>query len=132
MIGIDTNVLVRYFAQDDTVHSPVARRFMQRDLSAEQRGHVSLVVLAELVWVLRSRYKAKRDEIISTLEALLVAPNVVVQDASAVWVALDDCRHANISVPDALIVAVNRLHGCEQTVTFDEQATRIADMTALR
>ena len=131
MIGIDANVLVRYFAQDDSVQGPLAKRLLQRDLTEQAPGHVSLVSLAKTIWVLRSRYRATREEIISALETLLVAPQLKVQDAAAVWQALDDFQQSGVGAADTLIAAVNRLHGCSHTVTFDEKATRITGMKLL-
>jgi predicted nucleic-acid-binding protein len=131
LIGLDTSVLVRYFTQDDAVQGPAARRFLQETLTAERRGHVSLVTLAELAWVLRSRYRARRDEIIDAVEALIAAPNMRVQDENAVWVAIDECQRSNVGLADALIAAVDNLHGCTHTVTFDDKATRNAGMKRL-
>jgi predicted nucleic-acid-binding protein len=124
LIGIDTSVLVRHFTQDDAEQAAIAGRFLP--------GHVSLVALAEMSWVLRSRYKTRRDEIITIIESLLTAPNLRVQDEHAVWAALDDCDNSKVGVADALIAAVDRLHGCSHTVSFDAQASRTSGMTLLR
>jgi predicted nucleic-acid-binding protein len=132
LIGIDTSVLVRHFTQDDAMQAAIAGRFLLRGLSSERPGHVSLIVLAELSWVLRSRYKAARDEIITVIESLLAAPNLRVQDENAVWAALDECEGSKIGVADALIAAVDRLHGCSHTVTFDAKASKINGMSLLR
>lgn len=132
MIGIDSSVLVRHFAQDDAAQASIAGRFLLRELSNERPGHVSLVALAEMSWVLRSRYKTARDEIITIIESLLTAPNLCVQDENAVWAALDECDNSKVGVADALIAAVDQLHGCSHTVTFDVKASRIGGMTLLR
>lgn len=131
MIGIDTNVLVRFFVQDDPAQGAVARRFILTDLTPANPGHVSLVALAEMAWVLRSRYRVPREEVMSAIEALLVAANVRVQDADAVWLALDEIQQTRADVSDALISAVDCLHGCSHTVTFDDRATRIPAMRLL-
>jgi len=133
LIGVDTSVLVRFFAQHDAGQSSVARRLLLlRELSDDLPGHVSLVAMAEMAWVLRSRYKTARDEIITIIESLLCAPNIRVQDEDAVWAALDDCEGAGVGVADALIAAVDRHHGCSHTVTFDSKAARILGMNLLR
>ena len=67
MIGLDTNVLVRYLAQDDRVQSPLATRFLESSLSQETPGFVATVVLAELVWVLESNYQFSREQITTLL-----------------------------------------------------------------
>ncbi|CAN5275649.1 type II toxin-antitoxin system VapC family toxin [soil metagenome] len=132
MIGIDTNVLVRYVAQDDATQAAIATRFIEETLSREQPGHISLVALAELVWVLRTRYDASRPEIARTLEVLLTAPRLRVQDEAAVWIAVDEYDAGPADFADALIAALGRVHGCSHTVTFDRKATRITGMTLLQ
>lgn len=132
MIGLDTSILVRYFTQDDAEQGRKATKLLHSTLSIEQPGFVSLVTLAELAWVLRSRYRSTRNEVITIVEALLTAPNMVVQDANAVWMALDDCSAPGVGVADALIAAIGRLHQCEYTLTFDEKALRITGSKLLR
>ena len=132
MIGIDTNVLVRYVTQDDSVQAPIARRFIEKTISAERPGHVSLVTLAEFVWVLRTRYNASRDEIVTAVEELLADPRLIVQDENAVWRAVDDYDFDSVDFADALIAAVNREHGCSHTVTFDKAAAKIEGLALLQ
>lgn len=127
MIGIDTSILVRYFADDDAEQAAAARRLLQR-LSVDQPGFVSLVTLAELAWVLRTSYSASRDDVISAIETLMSAPQLKVQDEDAVWLALDHCDEPGIGVADALISAIGERHGCTHTLTFDRKAARIQGM----
>jgi len=131
VIGIDTNVLVRYFTEDDPAQTPLAVRFIEDTLGAESKGHVSLVTLAELVWVLRSRFAAQVAEISTAVTHLLSDARFAVQNERAAWLALDLYQQDGVDLSDALIAAVNRLHGCTHTVTFDDKATRIPDMKLL-
>ena len=132
MTGLDTNVLVRYFTRDDEQQARGARNFIERAIGVGERLHVSLVALAELAWVLRSRYTVKRNEVSRLVESLLSEPGIHVQESNAVWMALDECAKAGIDFSDALIAAVDRLHGCSHTVTFDAKAARIPGMSILR
>ena len=127
MIGIDTNVLVRYFAQDDPKQSAIAQRLIERSLSPQAPGHVSLAALAELAWVLRTRFDAAKD----IVTHLLADERVAVQSQPAVWAALDAYRHAAVDFADALIAALDRAQGCTHTVTFDRRAARLEGMTLL-
>lgn len=131
MIGLDTNVLVRYFAQDDPKQSAIAVRLIERTLSARAPGHVSLVALAELAWVLRTRFDAAKDTVIDIVTHLLADERFAVQARQAVWTALDAYRHASIDFADALIAALDRTQGCSHTVTFDRRAARLEGMTLL-
>lgn len=132
MIGIDTNVLVRYLAQDDPVQGRLARRFIEEDLTPERRGHISLVALAETVWVLRSRYASTRGEIALTIETLLTSPVLKVQEEAAVWIAVDAYADSRADFADALISAVDHRHGCDHTVTFDRAAAKLEGMQLLQ
>lgn len=132
MIGIDTNVLVRYITQDDPAQAALARRFVEKTISPERPGHVSLVVLAELVWVLRTRYGASRGEIVGAVEELLADPRLCLQEEDAVWRAVDEYELESVDFADALIAAIDREQGCTHTVTFDKAALRIAGMTLLQ
>ena len=131
MIGLDTNVLVRYFAGDDRRQSGIATRLIEETLSARAKGHVSLVALAELAWVMRTRFDAAKDLVIDVVSHLLTDDRFVVQSQAAVWTALDAYRHARIDFADALIAGLDRASGCSHTVTFDRRAARIDGMTLL-
>ena len=132
MIGIDTNVLLRYFTQDDVRQSRAATRFVDEQLSATMPGHVSLVTLAETAWVLGSRYDASQAEVVDLVMQLMSDPRFVVQDQRAAWLALEAVEQTAVDFPDALIAFVNREHGCSHTVTFDQKAARIPSVVLLR
>ena len=131
MIGIDTNVLVRYFTLDDPLQGRLAQRFINEQLVSHGAGFISLVVLAELAWVLRSHYKATRLELIQIVEQLLAHDHLEIQETNAVWLALDEYDQSGVDFADALIAALGVQHGCQQTVTFDAKATRITGMEML-
>ena len=131
MIGIDTNVLVRYFAQDDARQGATARRFIEQHIGPDRPGYVTLVALVELVWVLRSSYEATREEIIRVVEQMLAHTALLIQDANAVWLALDEYELSSADFSDALIVALGQNEGCSHTVSFDAKACRIEGMEML-
>lgn len=131
MIGVDTNVLVRYLAQDDPVQSEAATRFIEQTLGRRERGHVSLVTLAELGWVMRTRYSTGREAMSEALLRIMGDARFVIQDEKAAWMALDAYRAPGVDFADALIAAVDRLHGCSATVTFDRGAVQTSGMSLL-
>ena len=134
MIGLDTNILVRYVVQDDRTQSAIATRLLDRELTPENPGYVSLVVLAELVWVLAAAYKADRDTIGRVVEGLLSTPRVRVQEAECAWLALLDYREpgSKTEFSDALVARLSLRAGCSRTVTFDRSAARNAGFELLR
>lgn len=84
MIGLDTNVLVRYVAQDDPKQSPKATRLIE-SLTVDAPGYVSVVSVVELVWVLTSCYASTKGEICEVLQTLLRTKEIVVANAGTVW-----------------------------------------------
>lgn len=128
MIGLDTNILVRYFAQDDPRQSAAASRLME-SLTSDSPGLVPAIVVAETVWVMEDAYGADRQRIATIVESLLRTESLVVQDAEAAWRALSRYRNGNADFADCLIERTCAQLGCQQTLTFDKQAARQAGMT---
>ena len=80
MIGLDTNVVVRYLTQDDPVQSPQASRIMEKRLSAANPGFVSVVAIVETVWVLDRAYGFAPTEIAAAIERILQADTLMVEN----------------------------------------------------
>lgn len=129
MIGIDTNVLVRHLVQDDPRQAGVAGQFFSQ-LTEEEPGFVSLVVLAELSWVLMSSYALTQPQVLDRLEDLLGARELEFEDSETVWRAVMKAR-AGAPFTDALIADTGELFGCSETVTFDRDAARLLGMRLL-
>jgi|SRR5580692_1011182 predicted nucleic-acid-binding protein len=127
MIGVDTNVLVRYFVRDDPHQTQAADELLDA-LSSEKPGWICLIVLVELVWALRFPYRIERAKIVGTIEALLRARDVVLEQEATVRQALSLFRKSNADFADCLISLSARAAGCSKTVTFDKIAARDAGM----
>ncbi len=125
MVGIDTNVLVRYLAQDDPKQSAVATRFIEGRLSADNPGFVSTVTLCEIVWVLAESYGADRKRIRDTVEGLLATKQLVIERSELVWKALRAWEGVPADFSDALIGQLAIAQGAEKTVTFDRTAGKL-------
>ena len=121
MTGIDTNVLVRYITLDDPAQTPAAVRLID-SLTHEERGFISLVVVAELTWVLEVCYKFEKSAIAQVLEGLLRSKEIFLEQASVVLEALHLFSTGNADFADYLIERSGRVAGCEQTFTFDQKA----------
>ena len=131
MRALDTNVLVRYLAQDDAKQSARATRLFEQELSAAERGYISLVALLETVWVMESRYGADEALVSAILSDLLDTPTLEVQDAAAVRTALQRYRKGGVDLHDCLIVALAAERKA-RVVTFDAKAARKLGMDLLR
>jgi len=124
MIALDTNVLLRYLAQDDRVQSPRATGIITRRLSEQEPGFVSLVTILELVWVLKSLYKRSRREVANDVEMILAADTLEVQNEQQVYHAVVALRNGTGTFEDALIGSLGIWRGCSATLTFDEKAAQ--------
>lgn len=131
MLALDTNVLVRYLAQDDAKQSAIATRFLEQRLTSADRGFVSLVTLLETVWVMESRYGADATLVAEILADLLDAPTLEVQDAPAVRAALQLYRKGGVDLHDCLIVGLAEQRKA-RVVTFDAKAAKKLGMELLR
>jgi predicted nucleic-acid-binding protein len=124
MIGLDTNVLLRYLTQDDPAHSARATEIVERRLTAEEPGFVSLVSVLEVVWVLKSLFKRSRQQIANDIEMLLAADTLEIQNEQEVYYALVALRNGSGTFEDALIGSLGAWRGCSATLTFDEDAAK--------
>jgi predicted nucleic-acid-binding protein len=122
MIGLDTNVLVRYIVQDDQRQSALATRFIEKECSAADPGFISLVTLVELVWVSESCYQASKKEVVSLLRRLLSTKQLFIQENETVWKALLRFETGPADFSDYLVGSLAGAHGCKFTVTFDKLA----------
>lgn len=127
MIGLDTNLVLRYLLQDDPAQASRANRIMERELTRENPGFLSLPTVLEIVWVLRSVFDQSPAQIAAWLERLLAADLLVVQNEQQVFEAMYALRRGTGEFEDALIGAVNRWAGCAATYTFDRRASRLPD-----
>jgi predicted nucleic-acid-binding protein len=128
MIGLDTNVLVRYIMQDDAKQSSLATRIVE-SLTAESLGFVPLVAVVELAWVLSSAYELNRSQLIEAFGALLRTRELVVERAETVWKGLRLLQRTGGDFADCLIACSAEAAGCAKTMTFDRGAAKNGGMT---
>lgn len=131
MIGLDTNVIVRYVTHDDSVQAAAAARVIE-SLAQDSPGFISLIVIAELVWVLEVSYRFKKHEIEHVLETLLRSKELVIEQAGIVWQALRKFSTSRADFVDCLIERCGHAAECRYTVTFDQKAASAAGMKLLR
>ncbi len=125
MIGLDTNVLVRYLAQDDPLQSPKATEIIEHRLTEHEPGFISLVTMAETVWVLDRLYRLTAREISDAVELMLQADTLMIQNEQEVFSAMIALRTGTGSFADALIGELARWAGCDVTFTFDKKAKKL-------
>jgi predicted nucleic-acid-binding protein len=131
MLGIDTNVLVRFLVGDDQEQFERARRLIKREVHNAEPIVISRAVLLETEWVLRSRYELPKEEIIAALSSLLDSVELQIEDEPSVEQAVFNWKDSNVEFADCLINAHNLALGCRATATFDGRAAKLAGFVAL-
>ena len=130
MIGLDTNVLVRYIMQDDPKQSPKASKLIE-SLDNDNPGYITHVCVIELYWVLTSGYELTSEQVTLALEAILRTKQLVVERADQVMRALRVFAAGKADFADCLIERSASGAGCSQTMTFDVGASKHAGMTLI-
>lgn len=130
MIGLDTNVLVRYLTQDDPKQSAQVDAVIER-LSAEQPGVISHIVLCELVWVLARAYQYSRAQITEVIHAVLTCQEFRIERVDMAELAFLDYQQGNADFSDYLLARRHQQMGAEYTVTFDRKAASATRMIAM-
>ncbi len=124
MIGLDTNVLLRLFIDDDDPEQTERARSLFARAGTEGPFLVNVVVLAEFAWTLAKPLKRQKDEIVKYLAGLLDADDLEIERLSAARAALDAFRTGKADFADYLLAEVNVELGCASTATFDGKALK--------
>jgi len=130
MLGIDTNVLVRFLVRDDEAQFERARKLIKHEVSAGRRVFINQLVIMETEWVLRSRYAVPKSQVIAVLSGLLDAADVQMEDEPTIEQALFTWKDTAADFADCLIGANNRRLGCRATASFDSKASKLPDFVA--
>ncbi len=130
MIGLDTNILVRYLTQDDPVQSEQVNAVIEQ-LSTEQPGAISHIVLCELVWVLSRAYQYSREQVAEVIHAVLTCQEFQIERVDMAELAFLDYQQGNADFSDYLLARRHQQMGAEYTVTFDRKAAGAVRMMAL-
>ena len=126
MLGIDTNVLVRFLVRDDDIQFEKARKLIKREAAAGRQVFVNQLVLMETEWVLRSRYGLKKPEIAEVISGLLDATEIQFEAEPVIEESLKFWKDSAANFADCLIGAHNRRLGCRATATFDVKAAKLS------
>ena len=130
MIGLDTNVLVRYVMQDDPKQAPKATKIIE-SLTQEDPGMLPLVALVEFVWVLGSCYELNRSQIAQAIDGILRTKEFVIERSEQVRQALRIFQGGSADFADCLIERSASHAGCEKIVTFDVAAAKATGMVLI-
>ncbi len=131
MLGIDTNVLVRFLLRDDEAQFQKANKLIQWEVTAGRGVLVSQLVLLETEWVLRSRYGFSKIQLLEVIASLLDARDIQLEGEQSVEEAIYQWKEASADFADCLIAARYRRLGCGATATFDARAGKLPGFVAV-
>jgi len=124
MIGLDTNVLVRYITHDDADQAAIANCLIESACTKRRPGRVCQIVLYELVWVLSRAYGYEKAQVVPVIDQILMSAELDVESEPLAREALAAWREATADYSDYLILLANRAAGCELTYSFDRRLAR--------
>ncbi|MBM3395305.1 MAG: type II toxin-antitoxin system VapC family toxin [Betaproteobacteria bacterium] len=130
MLGIDTNVLVRFLVRDDNAQFEKAHKLIKREVASGRGVFISHLVLLETEWVLRSRYGVSKDQMIQTVSSMLDSIDLQFEDEPAIEEALFIWKDSAADFADCLISVKHRRLGCQATITFDAKASKLPGFIA--
>ena len=128
--GLDTNVLLRYFIDEDPKQHARSVRRIEDELTPEAPGLVAPVMLCELVWALRTAYKVPKRDVVAVLRLVMRTPTPRVLDRPTVAAALDPYEVHSADFADCLLHVRYQEEGTALS-TFDVKASRLPDAERL-
>jgi len=131
MIGIGTNVLVRFLIGDDQEQFERAQKVIRREANKGEPVFISHLVLLETEWVLRSRYEFSKADILGVFSALLSSVDLCVEEESSIEEALYAWKDSPAQFADCLIGAHHRTCNCEGTASFDTDTWKLPGFIAV-
>jgi predicted nucleic-acid-binding protein len=123
MKALDTNVLVRFLVRDDKRQAETIYRVFKKAESDREVFFVPLLVVLETVWVLESVYEIPRQEILDSVNELILMPILKFETQPAILNFISSARETKMDLSDLLIAHSAKFSGCECVLTFDKRAS---------
>lgn len=124
MIGVDTNILVRYFTQDDPEQAQIVEKIIENYANSPNSLFINNIVLCELVWVLERGYKYSKEQVGLVINQMLSTEEFAFEKPELLWLALNQYVQDKLDYSDALIGLINKSSGCLETLTLDQSAAK--------
>jgi predicted nucleic-acid-binding protein len=131
VIGLDTNVLLRFLVKDDEAQGNRSARAIRQASARGESIFIGPIVLCEMVWVLTSRYGCAKPEVVRALTDILDADGFEIADRDTVRAAVDDYRAHKADFADCLIGRANQAAGCRETLTFERRLKALESFRVL-
>ena len=124
MVALDTNVIVRYIAQDDNRQSKIATHIFEEVITEDNHGFLTAISLCETLWVLKRAYDQPKETLIKVLETLLQTDFLELEHRDLVWGAIEDFRNGKADFSDYFLARIGKRHGASTTFSFDANALK--------
>jgi predicted nucleic-acid-binding protein len=124
LIGLDTNVLLRFLTEDDPKQAPIAQEWIRAAMKKDEKIFLTGTVLCEMVWVLSRSYKFSKEELLEVLEELMSTTHIDVEEHETTWDAIHDYAFSDADFADCLIRRKSLAAGCSKLLTFDEKLSK--------
>jgi len=131
MIGLDTNILLRYLTKDDTAQTGLVYELIDDGIIKGEIFYINTIVVCEIIWVLSRIYKFSKSQIVTVLEALLDTDGLIIHEEDSVAESVEIYRNSKMDFSDILIAVTNRNAGVSYTATFDKKAAALKDFNIL-
>jgi predicted nucleic-acid-binding protein len=129
--ALDTNILVRFVANDDGGQIAAAEHLFEESQQNREHLFVSTPVMCELVWVLKNGLKQDRPQIVKVIDSSMEDALFQIEHKRLVFKALDRYRHGKADFADYLIGQLDSNAGCRDTVTFEKALKNAPGFTLL-
>lgn len=127
MIGIDTNILVRYLTQDDLDQAQIVEQIFNNYATSSNSIFINNIVICELIWVLERGYKYNKEIITKAIKQILSTEEFAFENQELLWLSLNQYSLNKLDFSDALIGELNKNFGCAKTLTFDQAAIKASN-----
>jgi predicted nucleic-acid-binding protein len=123
-VFLDTNIIIRYFLNDNKSLSPIADEIFTKIKKGLIRAHLTKYIIIEVVFILLSIYSIPRKEIIVAIRDLLNIKGITIEDKEVIFKCLDIFSHTNLSIVDSMLIA-DASHLNYDIETFDKELNKI-------
>ena len=131
MIGLDTNILVRWITQDDENQCVKIKNLFAQYKAKSETFYINEIVLCETLWVLQSVFAYQKTDLIMLLNSLLNNADLIIENEEQIIVALSLYEKNRAGFADCLISVKNAYAKCNTTFSFDKAAAQLPNMTKL-
>jgi predicted nucleic-acid-binding protein len=131
MVGLDTNILVRFVTRDDEPQWKLVDAFLKENCSSKNPGWISCIVLCEMVWVLSAGYEYSKTDIVHLLQQLILTAEIKIEAHDEIRKTLKEFESGKADFSDYLIGYLNKEQGCELTITLDKKAASHSSLKLL-